>query len=87
MVHLQIVQHLLVGAMGIAHCPIGIAFLGDLCVLFPCLFQPMTPMTPSQEGLNGEELKELVEAGPQTAIPPSPDGASLKPCELFGYSN
>ena len=45
---------------------------------------PMTPVTPSQEMLNGEELRELVEAsGAQTPLPPSPEGATLPPCKLI----
>lgn len=48
---------------------------------------PMTPVTPSQEPLSTEELRELVEAsgGGQTNLPPSPEGTSLPPCKL-GFS-
>lgn len=44
---------------------------------------PMTPVTPSQEQLSTEELRELVEAsgGGQTNLPPSPEGTSLPPCK------
>lgn len=46
---------------------------------------PMTPVTPSQEQLSTEELRELVEAsgGGQTNLPPSPEGTSLPPCKLI----
>ena len=45
---------------------------------------PMTPVTPGQEPLSTEELRELVEAsgGGQTNLPPSPEGTSLPPCKL-----
>ena len=44
--------------------------------------QPMTPMTPNQESLNTEELRELVEAsGLHTTLPPSPEGSNLPPCK------
>ena len=44
---------------------------------------PMTPVTPSQEPLSTEELRELVEAsgGGQTNLPPSPEGTTLPPCK------
>lgn len=44
---------------------------------------PMTPVTPGQEPLSTEELRELVEAsgGGQTNLPPSPEGTSLPPCK------
>lgn len=42
--------------------------------------QPMTPVTPGQEGFGAEELRELVEArGAQTPLPPSPEGSNLPP--------
>ena len=46
---------------------------------------PMTPVTPSQEPLTTEELRELVEAsgGGQTNLPPSPEGTSLPPCKFI----
>ena len=46
---------------------------------------PMTPVTPGQEPLSTEELRELVEAsgGGQTNLPPSPEGTSLPPCKLM----
>ena len=45
---------------------------------------PMTPVTPGQEPLSTEELRELVEAsgGGQTNLPPSPEGTTLPPCKL-----
>ena len=43
---------------------------------------PMTPLTPDQEALNNEEMKEIVEASPMTALPPSPEGTSLPPCKF-----
>lgn len=48
---------------------------------------PMTPVTPGQEPLSTEELRELVEAsgGGQTNLPPSPEGTTLPPCKLIYY--
>lgn len=49
--------------------------------------QPMTPITPSQEALSHEEIKELVgESNVQTPLPPSPDGGGLPPCESIVLS-
>ena len=48
--------------------------------------QPMTPITPSQDALSQEEIKELVgESSVQTPLPPSPNGGGLPPCKL-GFS-
>ena len=46
--------------------------------------QPMTPVTPNQESLVTEELRELVveAGGVQTTVPPSPEGSNLPPCEF-----
>ena len=50
---------------------------------------PMTPVTPSQEPLSTEELRELVEAsgGGQTNLPPSPEGTTLPPCKFVRRYN
>ena len=45
---------------------------------------PMTPLTPEHEALNSDEVKEIVEASPIAALPPSPEGTSLPPCKFEG---